>query len=98
MLSVIKLRLLRLKDEYIIFIIMTAMALGFTAIFGASFDTYKPTIYIIDEDNSYYSEALISELNTYKDFKFKEVEIKVAVFLHVHHGFRDWNNTLRQEI
>lgn len=78
MLSVIKLRLLRLKDEYIIFIIMTAMALGFTAIFGASFDTYKPTIYIIDEDNSYYSEALISELNTYKDFKFKEVEIKVA--------------------
>ena len=78
MLSVIKLRLLRLKDEYIIFIVMTAMALGFTSIFGVSFDTYKPTIYIIDEDNSYYSEALISELNTYKDFKFEEVDTKVA--------------------
>ena len=78
MLSVIKLRLLRLKDEYLIFIVMTAMALGFTAIFGVSFDTYKPTVYIIDEDNSYYSEALISELNTYKDFKFEEVDTKVA--------------------
>ena len=69
MLSIIKLRLLRLKDEYMVFIFMTAMALGFTAIFGASFNTYKPTVYIVDEDMSYYSESLINELKTYKNFK-----------------------------
>ncbi|HCX62681.1 MAG TPA: hypothetical protein DHU59_09620 [Clostridiales bacterium] len=78
MLSVIKLRLLRLRDEWMIFLFMTAMALGFTAIFGASFTTYKPTVYIVDEDKSYYSQALISELNTYKDFKFKETDMKAA--------------------
>lgn len=78
MLSVIKLRLLRLREEWMIFLFMTAMALGFTAIFGASFTTYKPTVYIVDEDKSHYSEALINELNTYKDFKFREVDIKTA--------------------
>ncbi len=78
MLSVIKLRLLRLKDEYMVFIFMTAMALGFTTIFGASFDTYKPTVYVVDEDKSNYSEALISELNTYKNFTFVEIDKKSA--------------------
>ncbi len=78
MLSVIKLRLLRLRDDWMVFLLMTAMALGFTAIFGASFNTYKPTVYIVDEDKSYYSEALKEELNTYKNFKFKETDINIA--------------------
>ena len=60
MLSIIKLRLLRLRDDVMVFALMTAMALGFTAIFGASFTSYVPTILIVDEDNSYYSEYLIN--------------------------------------
>lgn len=78
MLSVIRLRLLRLRDEWMIFLLMTAMALGFTAIFGVSFTTYKPTVYIVDEDKSYYSEQLINELNTYKEFRFKETDRATA--------------------
>ncbi len=62
MLSIIKLRVLRLRDDVMVFVLMTAMALGFTAIFGASFDSYKPSVVIVDEDKSFYSEYFIDEL------------------------------------
>jgi len=78
MLSVIKLRLLRLRDDVMVFALMTAMALGFTAIFGVSFDSYKPTVLIVDEDNSYYSEYLINELRQNKGFNFKNSDLKIA--------------------
>lgn len=75
MLSIIKLRLLRLKEDVMVFVIMTAMALGFTAIFGASFDSYKPTVLIVDEDNSYYSEYLKNELRQNKEFNFQDTDL-----------------------
>ncbi len=78
MLSVIKLRLLRLRDDVMVFALMTAMALGFTAIFGASFNSYKPTVLIVDEDNSYYSEYLINELKQNKEFSFENSDLKTA--------------------
>lgn len=78
MLSVIKLRLLRLRDDVMVFALMTAMALGFTAIFGASFDSYKPAVLIVDEDNSYYSEYLINELRQNKGFSFEDSDLKAA--------------------
>ncbi len=78
MLSIIKLRLLRLKEDAMVFVVMTAMALGFTAIFGASFDSYKPTILIVDQDGSYYSQYLINELRQNKGYNFKDADLKTA--------------------
>lgn len=60
--SIIRLRLLRLRDDIAIFIVMTAMAFGLTAIFGASFDEFRPTVLVVDEDRSSYSETFINEL------------------------------------
>ncbi len=78
MLSIIKLRLLRLRDDVMVFVLMTAMALGFTAIFGISFNEYRPTILIVDEDNSYYSEKIIMELKENKDFNFISTDLSSA--------------------
>lgn len=99
MLSIIKLRVLRLRDDVMVFVLMTAMALGFTAIFGASFDSYKPSVVIVDEDKSFYSEYFIDELEKNKSYNFtetdrisasKEVEEgRVLVALIVHKGFHD---------
>lgn len=79
MLSIIKLRLLRLREDIPVFLLMTAMALGFTAIFGISFGNYKPLVLIADEDNSYYSESLINELKKKNSFKFEETDKEYAV-------------------
>jgi len=78
MLSVIKLRVLRLRDDIAVFILMTAMALGLTAIFGASFDNYKPAVLIVDEDRSAYSELLVKELKDNKGFSFAAAEMENA--------------------
>lgn len=78
MLSIIKLRLLRLKEDVMVFVVMTAMALGFTAIFGATFNSYVPTVLIVDEDNSYYSEYLINELTKNKEFHFENSDLTTA--------------------
>lgn len=99
MLSVIRLRLLRLKEDVTVFLMMTIMALGFTAIFGASFDSYKPTVLIVDEDNSYYSECLINELRQNKGFNFDDSDLinaseeiqegNAAVALLIKQGFNE---------
>lgn len=70
MLSVIKLRLLRLRDEYMVFVLMTAMALGLTFIFGTSMSSFKPTVLIVDEDQSRYSGMLSSEIKAQPGFDF----------------------------
>ncbi|MGD9568094.1 MAG: ABC transporter permease [Sedimentibacter sp.] len=78
MLSIIKLRLLRLREDVMVFALMTAMALGFTAIFGASINSYVPTVLVVDEDNSYYSEYLINELTKNKGFRFENTDLTTA--------------------
>ena len=78
MLSIIKLRLLRLKDEYLIFIIMTAMALGLTFIFGFSFNSYRPSVIIVDKDKTPYSEEFVNELKLSNIFKFTDSDIDSA--------------------
>ncbi len=72
MLSIIKLRLLKLRDDKWVYIIMMAMAFGFTAIFGFAFNDYKPDVLIVDEDNSGYSENLTEELLQIGGFAFAE--------------------------
>lgn len=78
MLSIIRLRLLRLREDVMVFVVMTAMALGFTAIFGASVNSYVPTVLVVDEDSSYYSEYLINELKQNKNFRFENSDLTTA--------------------
>jgi len=85
MLSIVKLRLLSLKDNYIVFLIMTAMALGFSAIFGISFNSYKPSVIIVDEDNTQYSKEFMEELKLNKAYKFIDSD-KENAFMQVEEG------------
>ena len=85
MLSIVKLRLLSLRDNYIVFLIMTAMAFGFTAVFGISFNTYRPPVIIVDEDNTLYSTAFVEELKLNKTFKFVDSD-KENAFMQVEEG------------
>jgi ABC-2 type transport system permease protein len=78
MLSIVKLRLLRLRDEYLVFVIMTAMALGLTFIFGFSFNGYRPSVIIVDEDNSLYSKDFIEELRQIETFRFVDMDVNSA--------------------
>ncbi len=99
MLSIIKLRLLRLKDDVSVLILMTVMAFGLTAIFGASFNQYRPKVLIVDEDKSSYSENLIDEIKRNNAFDFVDSDInnaqveieegKAAVALLINKGFND---------
>ena len=99
MLSIVKLRLLSLRDNYIVFVIMTVMALGFTAIFGISFNSYKPSVIIVDEDNTSYSKEFIEELKLNKTFKFIDSDKETAtlrveegdafIALIINEGFHD---------
>lgn len=76
--SIVKLRILRLRDEYLIFVVMTAMALGLTTIFGFSFNSYRPSVIIVDEDNSLYSKDFIEELRQIETFKFDDMDVNSA--------------------
>nr|HPL54672.1 ABC transporter permease [Bacillota bacterium] len=78
MLSIIKLRLLRLRDDYVVFIFLTLMAFGLTAVFGVSFNTYRPAVLVVDEDKSDYSETFINELKINKEFNFEDSDMKNA--------------------
>ena len=78
MISIVKLRLLRLKDEYLVFVIMTAMALGLTFVFGFSFNGYRPSIILVDEDKSSYSEDFIAELKLIQTFNFIYTDLNFA--------------------
>lgn len=99
MLSIIKLRLLRLKDDVLVFVLMTGMALVLTAVFGISFNTYRPEIMIVDEDKSNYSEMLIDELKTNNSFNFVVTDMdeasksvqggNVSVAMVVYDGFEE---------
>lgn len=78
MLSIIKLRLLGLRNEYMVLLLMTVMALSFTAIFGISFDEYRPTVLVVDEDGSSLSEALLNELKDEKGISFESEDMESA--------------------
>lgn len=79
MLSIIKLRLLRLRDDFWVYIIMMIMAFGLTAIFGMSFDEFRPTVLVVDEDRSAYSDTLINELKDNNGFNFVSSDLASAV-------------------
>ncbi|ATW25158.1 ABC transporter permease [Candidatus Formimonas warabiya] len=76
---IIKLRLIRLRDDYLVFILMTAMALGLTFIFGTSMGQYQPRVLIVDEDGSTFSRMLADEIKEGGGFRFQESDYAGAV-------------------
>ncbi|QIB27267.1 ABC transporter permease [Caloranaerobacter azorensis] len=81
MFSIIKLRFLRLRDEYLIIVIMTIIALGFTAVFGMIGTSYKPRILIVDKDQSKHSKMFIDELESNPIFRYESVGYEEAIEL-----------------
>lgn len=78
MLSIIRLRLLMLRDDFWVYVLMIVMAFGLTAVFGFSFNEYRPTVLIVDEDRSSYSEIFIEEIKANKGFKFINADMGTA--------------------
>lgn len=70
--GIVKLRLLRLRDEFWIYVVLMLMAFGLTAIFGISFNDYKPSVLIVDESRSAYSQILKEEWKENQTFLFEE--------------------------
>jgi ABC-2 type transport system permease protein len=62
-----------------IFLLMTAMALGLTFVFGMSMSQYRPTVLIVDQDQSRYSGVLIDEIMKYDNFQNERSDYKNAV-------------------
>jgi len=77
--SIIKLRLLRLRDDIGVVVLMTVMALALTAVFGTSLNEYHPTVLIVDEDRSSYSQIFVDELKTNDEFDFLDSDMDTAV-------------------
>ncbi|MTI68679.1 MAG: ABC transporter permease [Firmicutes bacterium] len=104
MLSIIKLRLMRLRNDYFVFVFMTILALGLSFVMGSSQSgNYKPTVPIVNSDSSEYSNLFIEELKNSKNYNFtltdydnaykKVDEGKVLMALIINKGFqRDINN------
>lgn len=82
MLSIIKLRFLRLRDEYLPILFLTAMALGLTAIFGTSgSENFRPRVAIINEDVGKHSQLLIEELKGNPTFQYELSDYDKAIEL-----------------
>lgn len=80
MLSIIKLRLMNLRNEYIVLVIMTGMALFLTFIMGSiQHSDFRKTVFIVDEDNSEYSQMLIESLKENESFKYESGDYNEAV-------------------
>lgn len=77
--SIIKLRLLRLRDDFWVYLLMMVMAFGLTVVFGVSFNEYRPTVLIIDENNSSYSRELSEELRQNDVFRFQNSDREQAI-------------------
>ncbi|WP_425448474.1 ABC transporter permease [Dethiothermospora halolimnae] len=79
MLSIMMLRLQKLKRDYFIYLLMMIMAFAFTLVVGGLDSSYKPTVLIVDNDNSEYSNMLIKELKDNNGFKYKVSEKVKAI-------------------
>ncbi|WP_430883824.1 ABC transporter permease [Fusibacter sp. JL216-2] len=69
MLAVIKLRLLGLKEDYKIMLVMAVLALGMVYAFSAGGGTYERVVHITDMDQSEVSKQFIRELSQEKEYK-----------------------------
>ncbi|MBS4537909.1 ABC transporter permease [Clostridium sp. D2Q-11] len=79
MLSVIKLRLLKMKQEYPVILFLTLMALGLTFIFGKSMGEYRPSVIVVDQDNTEYSQKVIEKITEENPYKFQYMNYDDAI-------------------
>jgi len=63
MLTIIKLKILKLKDDYRIFLLMSALNLLLIYFMGGTSSEMNMTMAVIDHSNDIYSKQLIEELN-----------------------------------
>lgn len=69
MLAVIRLRLLGLKEDYKIMLVMAVLALGMVYAFSSQGSgAYSRTIRIVDQEGSVLTQRFIDELNQHKDY------------------------------
>ncbi len=79
MLSIILLRLQRLKGEYHVFLIMTVLSLVFSFIFGMTqSQDFTPTVLIVDMDESTYSQMVIDEFKNDNTFRYSVANYDAA--------------------
>ncbi len=79
MLSIILLRLKKLKGEYYVFLIMTALSLVLAFIFSSAYNSdYTPMVLIVNNDDSAYSQKAIDELVNSDTFNYKIVSYDKA--------------------
>ena len=75
MINQLLLRLKLLKDDKILIIVMTAMALGLTMVFSSAMSgSYKPEVMLIDHDNTAVSREFVNELKLSGLFRYTEVD------------------------
>lgn len=79
MLSVIKLRIIKMKQDYPVILFLTIMALGLTFIFGKSMGEYRPSVIVVDQDNTEYSHMLIDRIEENNPYKFENMNYKDAI-------------------
>jgi ABC-2 type transport system permease protein len=74
------LRLKLLKDDKILIIVMTAMALGLTLVFSSAMSgNYKPEVMLIDHDNTVTSKEFVNELMLSGLFRYTETDETNAI-------------------
>jgi len=71
MLAVIKLRLLGLKEDYKIMLVMALLALGMVYAFSGGGGTYERVIYITDLDQSQISQRFIDTISQENEYKVR---------------------------
>lgn len=75
MINQLMLRLKLLKDDKILIIVMTAMALGLTLVFSSAMSgNYKPEVMLIDLDNTTTSREFVNELKLSRLFSYTETD------------------------
>ncbi|MDP3385872.1 MAG: ABC transporter permease [Eubacteriales bacterium] len=80
MINQLLLRLKLLKDDKILIIVMTAMALGLTLVFSSAMSgNYKPEVMLIDHDNTTTSKEFVNELKLSRLFRYTETDEANAI-------------------
>ncbi|NTW72926.1 MAG: ABC transporter permease [Eubacteriaceae bacterium] len=80
MLSLLTLRIKKLKDDIPLIVIMTLMAFFLTMIFGASMGgNFKPVILIADRDNSLESIEMVNEIKSMPNYTYEVTSFEDAM-------------------
>lgn len=75
MFSIIRLRIMRLKDDFKIIILMSAIALLMIGGFAKAYSSAgAPIIVLVDEDKTTYSELMMNQIKEIPDFRFQIVD------------------------